>query len=63
VPWWLAGGLSPETVGEVLNLVHPDGLDASSALERSPGDKDIARVKAMLDAVRGTAMSPISPGP
>jgi phosphoribosylanthranilate isomerase len=63
VPWWLAGGLSPETVVEVLNVVRPYGLDASSALERSPGDKDIARVKAMLDAVRGTAMSPISPGP
>lgn len=60
-PWWVAGGLAPETVEEVLTVVRPDGLDASSALERAPGDKDIARVKAMVDAVRGKTAMRISP--
>jgi phosphoribosylanthranilate isomerase len=51
-PWWLAGGVSPESVGEILRRVSPDGLDASSRLERAPGRKDLERVRALLAAVR-----------
>ncbi|WP_094513192.1 phosphoribosylanthranilate isomerase [Synechococcus sp. MW101C3] len=53
-PWWLAGGLSPGNVGEVLEQLQPDGLDASSGVELAPGDKDLARVAALVEAVKGS---------
>jgi phosphoribosylanthranilate isomerase len=43
--WWLAGGLSPENVGDAIALVCPNGLDISSGVERSAGDKDLTKVK------------------
>lgn len=54
MPWWLAGGVGPGTVAELLARLRPDGLDASSALEESPGVKDLARVAALVAAVRGS---------
>ncbi|MEA5415624.1 phosphoribosylanthranilate isomerase [Synechococcus sp. BA-132 BA5] len=54
-PWWLAGGVSPETASELLVRLQPDGLDASSALEDRPGVKNLARVAALLEVVRGSA--------
>ncbi|WP_254217237.1 phosphoribosylanthranilate isomerase [Synechococcus sp. CCY 9618] len=54
IPWWLAGGVGPETAGDLLALLRPDGLDASSAVERSPGFKDLARVAALVATVRGS---------
>ncbi|WP_396123664.1 phosphoribosylanthranilate isomerase [Cyanobium sp. AMD-g] len=53
-PWWLAGGVGPETVAELLARLRPDGLDASSALEDRPGVKNLARVAALLAAMRGS---------
>jgi phosphoribosylanthranilate isomerase len=53
IPWWLAGGVGPETVTELLQRVNPDGLDASSAVEDRPGVKNLARVAALVAAVRG----------
>ncbi|SBO42565.1 phosphoribosylanthranilate isomerase [Cyanobium sp. NIES-981] len=52
LPWWLAGGISPERVGAVLQRVAPTGVDVSSGVERSPADKDLARVAALVAAVR-----------
>ena len=43
-PWILAGGLTPENVGDALQRVAPDGIDLSSGVERAPGDKDLERV-------------------
>jgi phosphoribosylanthranilate isomerase len=53
-PWWLAGGVGPDTVAEILDRLRPDGLDASSALEDRPGVKNLARVAALVEAVRGS---------
>ena len=52
LPWWLAGGISAEWIPELLERVTPDGLDASSRLEVSPGWKDLQKVNALLSAVR-----------
>jgi phosphoribosylanthranilate isomerase len=53
-PWWLAGGVGPDTVAELLARLRPDGLDASSSLEDGPGVKNLARVAALVAAVRGS---------
>ena len=55
LPWWLAGGISAEWVPTLLNQVSPFGLDASSRLEHSPGVKDLRRVEALIEAVRGNS--------
>ena len=52
LPWWLAGGLDPTNTGAVLQQLQPTGIDASSGVERSPGDKDLERVAALLAVVR-----------
>jgi len=54
VPWWLAGGINAERVGSTLTALGPagpNGLDASSGVERAPGDKDLAKVAALVAAV------------
>ena len=48
----LAGGLSPENVGEAIEAVQPWAVDASSSLELEPGIKDHDRVRAFVAAVR-----------
>ena len=55
LPWWLAGGISDEWVPTLLHQVSPFGLDASSRVELSPGVKDLRRVKALVEAVRGNS--------
>jgi phosphoribosylanthranilate isomerase len=40
VPLVLAGGLSPDNVARAIEEARPDGVDASSRLETSPGVKD-----------------------
>ena len=51
----LAGGLGPEDVGDAIAAVRPDGVDASSRLERSPGEKDADLVRAYVLAARAAA--------
>ncbi|MFM2205188.1 MAG: hypothetical protein RLZZ560_583 [Cyanobacteriota bacterium] len=54
LPWWLAGGLSPERVAPALQGLAgcgPDGIDVSSGVERAPGDKDLARVADLVTAL------------
>jgi indole-3-glycerol phosphate synthase/phosphoribosylanthranilate isomerase len=44
-PLWLAGGLGPGNIREVLDRFHPELVDASSGLESTPGIKDPDRMK------------------
>jgi phosphoribosylanthranilate isomerase len=51
VPWWLAGGIASHTIADILSQVRPDGLDVSSAVEKSPGDKDLQGVADLVRVV------------
>ena len=53
-PWMLAGGLVPENVAEAIRLTGADALDVSSGVESAPGVKDPARIRAFIDAARGS---------
>jgi indole-3-glycerol phosphate synthase len=48
----LAGGLTPENVGEAVEAVRPWAVDASSSLETEPGIKDHDRIRAFVVAAR-----------
>lgn len=50
-PWLLAGGLNPNNVLEALNLLKPDGIDLSSGVEHSPGDKDLTKVTQLFQVL------------
>jgi phosphoribosylanthranilate isomerase len=51
-PWILAGGISAEIIPEIFSKLRPDGIDASSRLEISPGIKDIKKVASLVRKIR-----------
>ncbi len=52
LPWLLAGGLTPENIIAAISQVRPNGIDVSSGVERSPGDKDLDKVAQLLAKVK-----------
>jgi phosphoribosylanthranilate isomerase len=57
-PMVLAGGLTPDTVAEALDVVRPEIVDVSSGVEHQPGIKDHNRIARFVEAV--FAHSPIT---
>ncbi|ELR96980.1 phosphoribosylanthranilate isomerase [Gloeocapsa sp. PCC 73106] len=52
LPWLLAGGLTPDNLSLALSQLQPDGIDLSSGVERSPGDKDLERVARLFEQLK-----------
>jgi phosphoribosylanthranilate isomerase len=50
----IAGGLTPENVSEVINTLHPFGVDVASGVESSPGKKDYEKMRRFIEAVQRT---------
>lgn len=48
----IAGGLTPENVGEAMRTFKPWGVDVVTGVEREPGRKDPEKLKAFVAAVR-----------
>ena len=48
----IAGGLTPENVGDAMRIFKPWGVDVVTGVEREPGRKDPEKLKAFVAAVR-----------
>ncbi|MDQ0767475.1 phosphoribosylanthranilate isomerase [Pseudarthrobacter defluvii] len=53
--WLLAGGLEPANVGQASTAAHAWGVDVSSGVEASRGVKDLAKVRAFVQAAKAAA--------
>jgi phosphoribosylanthranilate isomerase len=52
LPWFLAGGLNPDNIVAAITNLHPDGIDLSSGVEKSPGDKDLNKVARLFNQIQ-----------
>ncbi|MFP5332333.1 MAG: phosphoribosylanthranilate isomerase [Acidimicrobiia bacterium] len=52
--WVMAGGLHPSNVAEAVRTLRPWGVDASSRLESSPGQKDHELIVAFVREAKST---------
>ena len=57
-PLILAGGLTPENVGDAVHAALPDAVDVSSGVESAPGRKDLKKVASFINAVRKARTAP-----
>lgn len=50
--WTLSGGLTPENVAEAIRASGAHAVDVSSGVEKSPGVKEPAKVRAFIQAAK-----------
>lgn len=51
LPLWLAGGITPENVGAIVEKFHPELVDVSSGVEDAPGIKNSEKLKVLFAAL------------
>jgi phosphoribosylanthranilate isomerase len=51
-PFFLAGGLTPENVGEAIRVTRPYAVDVSSGVESAPGIKNPQKLRDFVKKVR-----------
>ena len=51
-PWLLAGGLTPDNLIDAVRISGAPMVDVSSGVEDRPGEKNVSKIKAFLDASR-----------
>jgi phosphoribosylanthranilate isomerase len=51
---FLAGGLTPENIGEAIRAARPYAVDVCSGVEARPGKKDPERIRSLMRAVKAT---------
>ncbi len=49
LPWFLAGGLTPDNILTALAQIKPNGIDLSSGVEHSPGYKNLDQVALLFE--------------
>ena len=54
MPWILAGGLTPENVGEAIKATGAKAVDVSSGVERARGLKDAQRIQVFIKAAKAS---------
>jgi phosphoribosylanthranilate isomerase len=52
LPWFLAGGLTPDNVQEAVQATGATYLDVSSGVERQAGEKDRDKISRFIQAAR-----------
>ena len=52
-PWMLAGGLTPENVGQAIQRTGARQVDVASGVESAPGVKDAGKIAAFVAAAQG----------
>ncbi len=50
----LAGGLTPENVGEAIRVTGAEMVDVSSGVESAPGLKDVTRIRKFIEAAKAS---------
>lgn len=58
---FLAGGLTPENVGEAIRVARPYAVDVCSGVEERPGKKDPARLRNLMRAAKDAQKPKRSP--
>jgi phosphoribosylanthranilate isomerase len=51
LPWnriFIAGGISPENIRDIIERIRPFGIDVASGVEIAPGIKDIEKIKKLI---------------
>ncbi len=50
-PFWLAGGITPENVSDIIAKFNPELIDVSSGVEDAPGIKNAEKMMQLFEAV------------